>query len=81
MRIWLNKNDYSRDLKMVTLSSIVYLAILMDKNQDIFSLLGVSKISSSREIRQIFKKLAWFKLYPDKNINNPNAHSDLKINK
>lgn len=80
MRVWLNKNDYGRDLERVTLSSIAYLAILMDKNQNFFSLLEVSKISGSREIRQVFKKLT-FKLYPDKNLNNPNAHSDLKINK
>ncbi|ELK32688.1 DnaJ like protein subfamily C member 10 [Myotis davidii] len=82
MGVWLNKDDYAGDLKRVILCFlIVYMAVVADTDQDFYSLLGVSKTASSREIRQAFKKLA-LKLHPDKNPNNPNAHSDfLKINR
>uniref|UniRef100_A0A670HXA6 DnaJ homolog subfamily C member 10 n=1 Tax=Podarcis muralis TaxID=64176 RepID=A0A670HXA6_PODMU len=71
------------DLKRLFLLSLVlvYLIALVSPDQDYYSLLGISKEATSREIRQAFKKLA-LKLHPDKNQNDPEAHENfLKINR
>ncbi|XP_066045895.1 dnaJ homolog subfamily C member 10 isoform X3 [Chamaea fasciata] len=75
------KGDYIRYFKRPLLLVLVCVIVLVCTDQDYYSLLGVSKEASSREIRQAFKKLA-LKLHPDKNQNDPNAHENfLKINR
>uniref|UniRef100_U3FX44 DnaJ homolog subfamily C member 10 n=1 Tax=Micrurus fulvius TaxID=8637 RepID=U3FX44_MICFL len=77
------KRQCVRDfIKIVSLCFIlICLVALVDPTQDYYSLLGISKEATSREIRQAFKKLA-LKLHPDKNQNNPEAHENfLKINR
>ena len=44
MGVWLNKDDYVRDLKRVMLFFLImYMAILVGTDQDFYSLLGVFK--------------------------------------
>ncbi|NXD83247.1 DJC10 protein, partial [Halcyon senegalensis] len=75
------KGNYIRYFKRSLLLVLVCVIVLVCADQDYYSLLGVSKEASSREIRQAFKKLA-LKLHPDKNQNDPNAHENfLKINR
>ncbi|XP_072730833.1 dnaJ homolog subfamily C member 10 isoform X2 [Ciconia boyciana] len=81
MEFLVSKGDYIRYLKRSLLLVVVCVIVLVCTDQDYYSLLGVSKEASSREIRQAFKKLA-LKLHPDKNQNDPNAHENfLKINR
>ncbi|NXV72388.1 DJC10 protein, partial [Atlantisia rogersi] len=81
MEFLVSKADYLRYLKRSLLLVLVCVIVLVCTDQDYYSLLGVSKEASSREIRQAFKKLA-LKLHPDKNQNDPNAHENfLKINR
>uniref|UniRef100_A0A8B9BLR2 DnaJ homolog subfamily C member 10 n=1 Tax=Anser brachyrhynchus TaxID=132585 RepID=A0A8B9BLR2_9AVES len=80
MEFILSKGDHTRYLRFLLLV-LVCAIVLVCTDQDYYSLLGVSKEASSREIRQAFKKLA-LKLHPDKNQNDPNAHENfLKINR
>ncbi|NXR17573.1 DJC10 protein, partial [Cinclus mexicanus] len=81
MEFLTSKGDYVRYFKRPLLLVLVCVIVLVCTDQDYYSLLGVSKEASSREIRQAFKKLA-LKLHPDKNQNDPNAHDNfLKINR
>uniref|UniRef100_A0A669Q6K9 DnaJ homolog subfamily C member 10 n=1 Tax=Phasianus colchicus TaxID=9054 RepID=A0A669Q6K9_PHACC len=81
MEFLLPKGDYPTSFRRSLLVVLVCVTVLVCTDQDYYSLLGVSKEASSREIRQAFKKLA-LKLHPDKNQNDPNAHeSFLKINR
>ncbi|XP_068052145.1 dnaJ homolog subfamily C member 10 [Anomalospiza imberbis] len=81
MEFSVSKGDYIRYFKRSLLLVLVCVIVLVCTDQDYYSLLGVSKEASSREIRQAFKKLA-LKLHPDKNQNDPNAHENfLKINR
>uniref|UniRef100_A0A8C3U272 DnaJ homolog subfamily C member 10 n=1 Tax=Catharus ustulatus TaxID=91951 RepID=A0A8C3U272_CATUS len=81
MEFLASKGNYIRYFKRPLLLFLICLIVLVCTDQDYYSLLGVSKEASSREIRQAFKKLA-LKLHPDKNQNDPNAHENfLKINR
>lgn len=59
----------------------VWLFVAISSDEDYYKLLGISRESSTREIRQAFKKLA-LTMHPDKNPNDEAAHDRfLKINR
>uniref|UniRef100_A0A8D0HRS0 DnaJ homolog subfamily C member 10 n=1 Tax=Sphenodon punctatus TaxID=8508 RepID=A0A8D0HRS0_SPHPU len=83
MEVLLPKGDCIRDFKRLLLSFLILICLIafVCTDQDYYSLLGISKEATSREIRQAFKKLE-LKLHPDKNQNDPDAHENfLKINR
>uniref|UniRef100_A0A8B9RML1 DnaJ homolog subfamily C member 10 n=1 Tax=Astyanax mexicanus TaxID=7994 RepID=A0A8B9RML1_ASTMX len=67
--------------KLLFLFIFTWLVVSSHSDEDYYKLLGISRDSSTREIRQAFKKLA-LTMHPDKNPNDETAHEKfLKINR
>ncbi|KAK3083050.1 hypothetical protein FSP39_012593 [Pinctada imbricata] len=64
--------------RLLCLFSVSLIAVI-EADQDFYTLLGIDKGASTKEIRKAFKKLAVTK-HPDKNVDDPEAHEKfLKI--
>lgn len=55
-----------RQLLLALVFFVILSEVILGENQDYYSLLGVSREVTTREIRQAFKKLA-LTMHPDKN--------------
>uniref|UniRef100_A0A8B9RM48 DnaJ homolog subfamily C member 10 n=1 Tax=Astyanax mexicanus TaxID=7994 RepID=A0A8B9RM48_ASTMX len=87
--VWLQKSSVSTvqnclkpwRKKLLFLFIFTWLVVSSHSDEDYYKLLGISRDSSTREIRQAFKKLA-LTMHPDKNPNDETAHEKfLKINR
>uniref|UniRef100_A0A8B9LMG1 DnaJ homolog subfamily C member 10 n=1 Tax=Astyanax mexicanus TaxID=7994 RepID=A0A8B9LMG1_ASTMX len=79
--VWLRNCLKPWRKKLLFLFIFTWLVVSSHSDEDYYKLLGISRDSSTREIRQAFKKLA-LTMHPDKNPNDETAHEKfLKINR
>ncbi|XP_030284460.1 dnaJ homolog subfamily C member 10 [Sparus aurata] len=73
----------SHHIQVILVMGVLFilLASVLAENQDYYSLLGVGREATTREIRQAFKKLA-LTMHPDKNPGDTSAHDKfLQVNR